>query len=117
MVRGNTNCNFNRLELIMIVDNKNYVRDALAGHLRNVVEKQIEERYRSLSYYAGMPSEMEKDLSKYFPIKTLEIPMVCQNITSKLVNARAIGYKEPPERTNEEYLDSVHELDQTMITA
>ena len=101
----------------MIVDNKNYVRDALAEHLRDVIQKETEGRYRSLSYYEGMPGEMEKDLSKYFPIKSLEIPMISQNITAKLINSRCIGYKEPPQRINDDYLSSVHELDQTMITA
>ena len=101
----------------MIVDNMNLVSSGLADYLNEVKREAVEERYRALSYYEGMRGEMENDLSKYFPMKSLEIPMVCQNITSKLVNSRAIGYKDPPERTNEKYLEFVTDLDQTMITA
>ena len=64
-----------------------------------------------------MQGEMENDLGKYFPITTLEVALITQSITSKLVNARAIGYKSPPTRTNEDYLENVKNLDQSMLTA
>ena len=101
----------------MIVESKDVISSSLTDYLNDVTKKNVESRYRALSYYEGMRGEMESDLSKYFPMKSLEIPMVCQNITSKLVNSRAIGYKDPPERTNEKYLEFVTDIDQAMITA
>ena len=100
----------------MIVESKDVIASSLKEYLNDVASSQVEERYRALSYYEGMRGEMESDLARYFPMKSLEIPMVCQNITSKLVNSRAIGYKEPPKRTNETYLEYAKDLDQTMIT-
>ena len=101
----------------MIVESKDFVRSGLKDFLSDITTDSIEERYRSLSYYEGMQGEMESDLGKYFPIKSLEVPLIVQNITSKLVNARAIGYKTPPVRTNEKYLENVKNLDQAMLTA
>ena len=101
----------------MIVESKDVISSSLTDYLNDVTKKNVESRYRALSYYEGMRGEMESDLSKYFPMKSLEIPMVCQNITSKLVNSRAIGYKDPPERTNEKYLEFVTDIDKAMITA
>lgn len=101
----------------MIVESKDVVRSSLKEFLADVSKDNIEERYRFLSYYEGMQGEMESDLGKYFPITTLEVPLITQSITSKLVNARAIGYKNPPARTNEDYLDNVKNLDQSMLTA
>jgi hypothetical protein len=101
----------------MIVENKDVVRSSLKEFLKDVSKDNIEERYRFLSYYEGMQGEMENDLGKYFPITTLEVPLITQSITSKLVNARAIGYKNPPTRTNEDYLENVKDLDQSMLTA
>lgn len=101
----------------MIVENKDVVRSSLKEFLADVSTDNIEERYRFLSYYEGMQGEMENDLGKYFPISTLEVPLITQSITSKLVNARAIGYKNPPTRTNEDYLENVKNLDQSMLTA
>jgi hypothetical protein len=85
----------------MIVDSKEFVRSGLKDFLSDVTNDNVEERYRSLSYYEGMQGEMETDLGRYFPLKSLEVPLIVQNITSKLVNARAIGYKTPPVRANE----------------
>jgi len=101
----------------MIVESTNLISNGLTDYLNEVKNTSVEERYRALSYYEGMRGEMESDLSKYFPMQSLEIPMVCQNITSKLVNSRAIGYKDPPKRTNEKYLEYVTDIDQTMLTA
>jgi hypothetical protein len=101
----------------MIVESKDFVRSSLKDFLSDITSDNVEERYRFLSYYEGMAQEMEKDLAKYFPIKSLEVPMIVQNVTSKLINARAIAYKNTPARTNEDYLDSVKDLDQSMITA
>ena len=101
----------------MIVESKDFVRSGLKDFLSDITTDSIEERYRSLSYYEGMKGEMETDLGKYFPIKSLEVPLIVQNITSKLINARAIGYKTPPVRTNEKYLENVKNLDQAMLTA
>ena len=101
----------------MIVDSKEFVRSGLKDFLSDVTNDNVEERYRSLSYYEGMQGEMETDLGKYFPLKSLEVPLIVQNITSKLINARAIGYKNPPVRENEKYLENVKDLDQTMLTA
>ena len=101
----------------MIVETKDHVRSSLKDFLSNVTNDNVEERYRSLSYYEGMQGEMETDLGRYFPLKSLEVPLIVQNITSKLINARCIGYKEAPSRENETYLDHVKDLDQTMLTA
>ena len=101
----------------MIVESKDVVRSGLSDFLRNVTNESVEDRYRALSYFEGVKNEMESDLEKYFPMKSLEVPPIIQNITSKLINARAIGYKNPPERTNENYLELVTGLDQAMITA
>ena len=101
----------------MIVENKNVIRSSLKQFLSDVTKDNVEERYRFLSYYEGMQGEMENDLGKYFPITTLEVPLLTQSITSKLINARAIGYKNPPTRTNEDYLENVKDLDQSMLTA
>ncbi len=101
----------------MIVENKNLIRSSLKDYLSNVSKKSVEERYRFLSYYECVQSEMEMDLQKYFPIDSIDVPRVTQSITSKLINARAIGYKNPPERTNEQYMENVKDLDQSMLTA
>lgn len=101
----------------MIVEQKDYVQSALAEYFRDVRKKKTEDRYRALSYYEGMRGEMESDLDQYFPIDNLEIPYVCQNITSKLINARAIGFKNGADRTNPKYLESITDVDQAMITA
>ena len=101
----------------MIVENKELIRSGLSDFLKDITNESVESRYRALSYYEGMKNEMESDLKKYFPIKSLEVPMIIQNVTSKLINARAIGYKNPPERSNEDYLEMVTGLDQAMITA
>ena len=101
----------------MIVENKNLVRSALKDYLSNVTKDSVEERYRFLSYYEGMQGEMETDLAKYFPVTNLDVPMITQCITSKLINARAIGYKNPPVRTNDAYLENIKNLDQSMLTA
>ena len=96
----------------MIVDNKDLVRSKLKEFLSDITNDNVEDRYRFLSYYEGMAHQME-----YFPIKSLEVPLIVQNITSKLINARAIAYKNTPSRTNESYLESVSNLDQSMLTA
>jgi hypothetical protein len=101
----------------MIVETKDHVRSSLKDFLSNITRDNVEDRYRSLSYYEGIQGEMENDLGKYFPLKSIEVPLIVQNITSKLINARAIGYKIPPVRTNQPYLDNVKDLDQTMLTA
>ena len=101
----------------MIVENKNLIRSSLKNYLNDVSKDNVEERYRFLSYYEGMQGQMEGDLQKYFPISSIEIPFVCQSITSKLINARAIAYKETPQRTNSDYLELLNDLDQAMLTA
>jgi hypothetical protein len=101
----------------MIVENKDLVRSSLKNYLSDITKDSVEERYKFLSYYEGMQGQMENDLVKYFPIKSVDIPFVCQSITSKLINARAIAYKETPQRTNPDYLELVKDLDQSMLTA
>ena len=101
----------------MIVESKDFVRSGLSDFLKDITNDSVEARYRALSYYEGLRSEMEADLKRYFPIQSLEVPPIIQNITSKLVNARAIGYKNPPVRNNPDYIENVEGLDQAMITA
>ena len=56
-----------------------------------------------LNYYEGMTSEMEADIRKYFDSEALrQAPIVTESITSKLINSRAIGYKQTPERQVDE---------------
>ena len=67
----------------MIVESKDFVRSSLKDFLSDITSDNVEERYRFLSYYEGMAQEMEKDLAKYFPIKSLEVPMIV-HVTLKL---------------------------------
>ena len=60
----------------MIVENKNVISSGLSDYLSDVTKKNVEQRYRALSYYEGMRGEMESDLSRYFPMNSLEIPMI-----------------------------------------
>ena len=46
----------------MIVESKDFVRSGLKKFLSDITTDSVEDRYRFLSYYEGMPQEMEQDL-------------------------------------------------------
>ena len=92
------------------------VAKSLKKFLDDVLQKRTEERYRALNYYEGFISELEADISSYFASESLQqTPVVAQNITGKLVNSRAIAYKQPPQRSNEAYHERVQGLDSAMV--
>ena len=61
----------------MIVETKDHVRSSLKDFLSNVTNDNVEERYRSLSYYEGMQGEMETDLGKIFSYKIFRSSFDC----------------------------------------
>ena len=70
-----------------------------------------------LNYYEGMTSEMESDIRDYFDSEALrQTPILTESITSKLVNSRAIVYKQTPERqVDEKYFEFTDDLDSAML--
>ena len=70
-----------------------------------------------LNYYEGLESELQVDISKHFDSDSLQqVPAFLENVTAKLVNSRAIVYKQPPQRhTDDKYLEGVKSLDSMML--
>ena len=70
-----------------------------------------------LNYYEAMVSAMEDDMRDYFNSKSLQqTPLVTEAITRKLVNSRAICFKQSPEREcDERYFDYFDDLDSAML--
>ena len=48
----------------MIVESKDFVRSGLKDFLSDITSDNVEDRYRSLSYYEGMQGEMETELGR-----------------------------------------------------
>ena len=90
---------------------------AIKNTLNEVESKRTRERYTMMNYYEGMSSEMEGDIRKYFDSESLrQTPIMTESLTSKLVNARAIVFKQAPERqVYERYNDYVGDLDSSML--
>ena len=90
---------------------------AIKNTLNEVESKRTRERYTMMNYYEGMSSEMEGDIRKYFDSDSLrQTPIMTESLTSKLVNARAIVFKQAPERqVDERYNDYVGDLDSAML--
>lgn len=90
---------------------------AIKRQLNEVETKRTRERYTMMNYYEGMSSEMESDISKYFDSESLrQTPIMTESLTSKLVNARAIVYKQAPERVvDDRYNDFIGDLDSAML--
>lgn len=92
----------------------------LAGmqeHLNQIEDRRTRERYMMLNYYEAMVSAMEDDMRDYFNSKSLQqTPLVTEAITRKLVNSRAICFKQSPEREcDERYFDYFDDLDSAML--
>ena len=103
----------------MIVEDlgHNSVANALKKEVELIETKRIAERYKMLSYYEGLSSEMEADIRDYFNSDSLrQVPSLTQNITGKLVNSRAIVYKQSPQRqVDEKLFDHTNSLDSAML--
>jgi len=92
------------------------VKKALEKYLDTSKKKRADERMKFVSYYEGMIGEMESDLKSYFTDGALsQVPLVAQNITSKIINSRCIVYKNPPKRDNVKYQESTISLDTAML--
>jgi hypothetical protein len=103
----------------MIVDDLSFysISGSLKKHLKSIESKRVNERYQMLNYYEGLISEMESDIGHYFNSDSLkQVPMLCQNITNKLINSRAICYKKSPQRNvDERFYDYVGNIDKAML--
>ena len=77
--------------------------------------KEREDRINSMNYYEGV--NLEDETRKWFDLNALKYaPPLAVNITKKLIDARFIAYKTPPERKGDErYLDACEMLDQDML--
>ena len=93
------------------------VTHALKKQVELIETKRIAERYKMLNYYEGLSSEMEADMRDYFNSDSLkQVPRLTQNITGKLVNSRAIVYKQSPQRqVDEKLFDYTNSLDSFML--
>ena len=87
--------------------------------LDTIESQRTKERYKMMNYYEAMTSEMESDINKWFDSESLkQAPKVVSGITPKLINGRAICYKQTPERqVDERYWDYVNDLDSAMLQA
>lgn len=90
---------------------------AISRQLNDVESRRTRERYNMLNYYEGMTSEMEADIKKYFDSDSLrQTPIMTESLTQKLINARAICFKQAPERkVDERYNEFVSDLDSAML--
>ena len=93
------------------------ILSAINRQLTDIESKRTRERYNMMNYYEGMTSEMEQDIRKYFDSDSLrQTPLMVESLTSKLINARAICYKQTPERqVDERYNEFVSDLDSAML--
>ena len=92
----------------------------LAGmqkHLNEVESQRTRDRHMMMSYYESMVSVMEDDMREYFDSASLkQTPLITEGLTRKLVNARAVVYKQSPEREcDERYFDYFDDLDSSML--
>ena len=103
----------------MVIENlsQTSVISALKKQVDMIESKRINERYTMINYYEGMASEMEGDIKEYFNSDSLkQVPHLTQNITGKLINSRAIVYKEAPQREVDERLfEFTNTLDSSML--
>jgi len=90
---------------------------SIRGQLNRVEDRRTKDRYNMLSYYEGMTDVMEQDIARYFDSDSLrQAPPVTESITPKLVNGRAIVYKQTPMRqVDEKYLEFTDDLDSAML--
>ena len=95
----------------------NTILSSIRSELNNVEDQRTKARYNMLSYYEGMCDVMEQDMFDYFDSESLrQAPPVTESITTKLVNGRAIVYKQTPKRqVDERYMDLTEDLDSAML--
>jgi hypothetical protein len=93
------------------------VLEGIKRQLDVIENKRTDERHSMLNYYESVVSEMEADIRKYFDSDALrQAPIVTESITSKLINSRAIVYKQAPKRkVDERYFEFVDDLDSAML--
>jgi len=93
------------------------VLEGIKRQLDTIEDKRTKERYSMLNYYEGMTSEMEADIRQYFDSEALrQAPIITESITTKLVNSRAIVYKQTPQRqVDEKYTEFTDDLDSAML--
>ena len=93
------------------------VLEGIKRQLNGVEDKRTRERYMMLNYYEGITSEMESDIRDYFNSESLrQAPIISESITTKLVNARAICFKQPPQReVDERYVEYANDVDSAML--
>jgi hypothetical protein len=87
---------------------------ALRRHLQGSSTRR-NERLALLQSYSGVG--IEGDVTKYFPREAMEnSPVMKQRIARKLIDARAVAYKDKPERTaDEKYLEKIGDIDAAML--
>lgn len=93
------------------------VLTAIKKQLNEIESRRTKERYTMMNYYEGMCSEMEQDIRKYFDSDSLrQTPIMVESLTQKLINARAIVYKQAPKRqVDVRYNDYIEDLDSAML--
>ena len=96
---------------------KEAVVKGIKEHLQFVESKRTVERYKMLNYYEGLVSELEADINKWFNADSLkQAPPVVTNLTGKMVDSRAISYKQAPQRmVDERYEEIAWNLDSRML--
>ena len=96
---------------------KEAVVKGIKDHLQFVETKRTVERYKMLNYYEGLTSELEADIENWFNSDSLkQTPPVLTNITGKMVDSRAIAYKQAPQRqADEKYSEIAWNLDSRML--
>lgn len=93
------------------------VLTAIKTQLNEIESKRTTERYKMMNYYEGLCSEMEQDIRKYFDSDSLrQTPIMVESLTQKLINARAIVFKQTPQRQVDiRYNDYIEDLDSAML--
>jgi len=93
------------------------IKDSVRGLLKTIQSARENEREELLQWYFG--SGTEDLVAQYFDTTTLrEVPIFKSNITKRMIDARALTYKEPPLRkADEKYLDMLWNLDQECRSA
>jgi len=103
----------------MILESLNEVSilKSLKSHFASIEQKRFKERYRMMNYYEGLESELQTDIAKHFDSDSLkQVPSFLENVTAKLINSRAIVYKQAPQRhSDDKYLESIKSLDSIML--
>lgn len=88
------------------------VKDSVKELLEHIQTERESEREQLIQWYSGAGTQQL--VNKYFDTATLsEVPVFKSNITKRMIDARALTYKDSPLRhTDEKYLDLLSNLDQ-----